>query len=386
MDMSMPDLRDDFPALASGRVYLDNAATTHQPRAVLRAVTDYVERMHGTPHAAAAYADARARIARHVGAAAENVVFCAGATQAIQLVADGFVSIDAGDEIVVSSAEHIANLAPWQRLTAQSGGRLRVVDVDANGQFPLDAFREGLSERTQFVALTHVSNVLGTSMPVREIVAAAHRVGARVLIDGAQAVAHAPIDFAAIGADFYAFSGHKVFAPTGIGILLATQAALEGMMPPLLGAQTFAHHTIDASELANVPQRLEGGTANVAGAVGLAAALDYVAAIGWQRLDETIHQLLHRLDGGLRGIDHIRVLAPSSPSAGIRSFIVDGHESAAIQRTLANDGIDVRAGHLSAGTLLSRSGARNALRVSLAPYNTDNDIDRFLTALRKALR
>ncbi len=335
---------------------------------------------------AATYADARARIARHVGAEAENVVFCAGATQAIQLVADGFRSISAGDEIVVSSAEHVANLAPWQRVASQFGAQLRVIDVDANGQLPIDAFRKALSERTKFVAITHVSNVLGTTLPVRDIVDAAHAVGARVLIDGAQAVAHGPIDFAGIDADFYAFSGHKVFAPTGIGVLLAKRDMLDAMSPPLLGAQAFAYHRIGASELAHVPQRFEGGTANVAGAVGLAAALDYVAAIGWPAIDAKVHRLLERLDAGLRAMDRIRVFAPSSVSAGIRSFVVDGCDSAAIQRALAASRVEVRAGHLSAGTLLAQFGARHALRVSLAPYNNEDDIDRLLSALRDAVR
>jgi cysteine desulfurase/selenocysteine lyase len=386
MDTPIPHLRDDFPALASGRAYLDNAATTHQPRAVMRAVSEYVERVHGTPDAATVYTNARERIARHVGATAENIVFCGGATQAIQLVADGFVSIETDDEIIVSSAEHIANLAPWQRLTAQAGAHLRVVDVDAHGQLPIDTFRAALTQRTRFVAITHVSNVLGTTMPVRDIVHAAHERGAQILIDGAQAIAHAPIDFADIGADFYAFSGHKVFAPTGIGVVLATRDMLDAMAPPLLGAQAFAYHRIGASEWANVPQRLEGGTANVAGAVGLAAALDYVASIGWPTIDAVVHRLMQRLDIGLGGIERVRVLASSSLSAGIRSFVVDGHDSSAIQRALAQRGVDVRAGHLSAGTLLRQFGTEHAVRVSLASYNTEDDIDRFLAALRDVAR
>lgn len=383
----MPDLnRNDFPALGSGRAYLDNAATTHQPRAVLRAVTEYVERVHGTPGGAAVYADARARVARHVGASSDNVVFCGGATQAIQLVIDGFARIEAGGEIVTSSAEHIANLAPWQRLAEQRGARLRVVDVDANGIVPLDAIRSALSEKTKFVAITHVSNVLGTTQPVRDIVKLAHEVGARVLIDGAQAIAHGAIDFAELGADFYVFSGHKVFAPTGIGVLLATRDMLEAMGPPLLGAQAFSEFTLDYATPAKSPQRFEGGTSNVAGMVGLAAALDYVAAIGWSALDAQSHRLLDRLDRGLAEIGGIRVLAAAASSVGVRSFVVEGMESVTIQRALAERGVDVRAGHLSAGTLLRQFGSTHAIRVSLAPYNNDDDIDRFLAALHDVVR
>jgi cysteine desulfurase / selenocysteine lyase len=389
MESLMPDpsaIRADFPALATGRAYLDNAATTHQPRAVLRAVAEYIERVHGTPDAAAVYAQARARLARHVGASAENVVFCGGATQAIQLVADGFVAIEAGDEIVVSSAEHIANLAPWQRLAAENDARLVVVDVDANGILPLHAFESALSPRTRFVAVTHVSNVVGTTQPVRDIVRAAHDVGAHVLIDGAQAVAHGPVDFAELGADFYVFSAHKVFGPTGIGVLLATQEMLEAMAPPMLGSQAFTMHRVGASEWANVPQRLEGGTANVAGAIGLAAALDYIADIGWQKLETHNRHLLGKLDAGLAEIAGIRVLAASSPSVGVRSFVVDGHDSADVQRALSQRGVDVRAGHLSAGTLLHQFGTAHAVRVSTAPYNNDDDIVRFLAALHDVIR
>ena len=384
----MPDplpIRDDFPALASGRAYLDNAATTHQPRAVMRAVDAYIEHAHGTPEAGAVYADARARVARHVGASLENVVFCAGATQAIQLVADGFHSNTPGDEIIVSSAEHIANLAPWQRWAAQRGGRLRAIDVDSSGALSLDAFRAALSARTRLVAITHVSNALGTTLPVRDMVKAAHEAGARVLIDGAQAVAHGPVAFADLGADFYVFSGHKVFAPTGIGVLLATKELLEAMQPPLLGAQAYSTFTLDDAEPAKAPQRFEGGTSNVAGAVGLAAALDYVAALGWPALDAHARRLLRRLDDGLAAIDGIRVLAGSAPSVGVRSFVA-GRDCIAIQRALAEHGVDVRAGHLSAGTLLRQFGTAYAIRVSIAPYNNDDDIDRFISALRGAVR
>ena len=379
-------IRDDFPALASGRACLDNAATTHQPHAVLQAVGNYVARAHGTPHALTAYADARARMARHVGAASDNVVFCGGATQAIQLAIDGVVAIQTGDEILVSSAEHIANLAPWQRLAAQRGGHLRVVDVDANGIVPVDAVRSAFSEKTTWVAITHVSNVLGTMQPVRDIIGLAHDAGARVLIDGAQAIAHGAIDFAELGADFYVFSGHKVFAPTGIGVLLATRDMLDAMGPPLLGAQAFSEFTLDSAEPAQAPQRFEGGTSNVAGAVGLAAALDYVAAIGWNAIDAQCRRLLNRIDRGLSTIPRVRVLAAASPSVGVRSFVVEGHESALIQRALADRGVDVRAGHLSAGTLLRQFGTTHAVRVSLAPYNNDDDVDRFLAALRDVVR
>ena len=392
--LDIPALRSQFPALSPidggpTRVWLDNAATTFEPRSVIAAVSDYCERAHAPAAAAAIYADARARVARAVGAAdPAGVVFCAGATNAIHLVAAGWgeVNIAAGDEIIVSSAEHVANLACWQALTQRRGARLRVIPVDRDGAFPVDALRQALSRRTRLVAVAHVSNVSGAIFPVREIVAAAHAAGARVLVDGAQAVAHMAVEFDRIGADFYAFSGHKAFAPTGIGVLIGRTECLQALQPVLLGANAFDAFALENAPLAPVPGRLEGGTANIAGAVALAAALEFVERLGRDDVAEHERQLCARLDAGLAHIDGVTQLGSSRNRVGIRAFVVDGRDSFDIQRGLQDHSVAIRAGHLSAQTLLRQFDTKHALRASVAVYNDTDDIDRFIAALAAGVR
>ncbi len=392
--LDVPALRCQFPSLSrskdsSKRVYLDNAATTFVPRGVIAVVSDYCERGHSPATAATIYADARMRVARAVGAAdPDGVVFCAGATHAIHLVATswGDANIAAGDEIIVSSAEHVANLACWQALAQRRGGRLRVIAVDANGTFPLDALRQTLSTRTKLVAVTHVSNVSGSIFPAREIATAAHAVGARVLIDGAQAIAHMPVEFDQIGADFYAFSGHKAFAPTGIGVLLGKTDCLDALPPVLLGANAFDAFTLDDATLAPVPGRFEGGTANIAGAAAIAETLEFVGRLGWDDVAEHERRLCARLDAGLAQIEGISVVGSNGSPVGIRAFVVDGNDSFEIQRRLQDRSIDIRAGHLSAQTLLRQLGVEHALRASVAIYNDADDIDRFIAALAASVR
>jgi cysteine desulfurase/selenocysteine lyase len=390
--LDIPALRRAFPALqaddnGSKRVYLDNAATTLTPHEVIAAVSDFHER----GHAAAAdvlHADARARIARAVGAADPRcVVFCVGATHAIDLVARtwGDANVAGGDEIVVSSAEHVANLACWQALALRRRARLRVIPVDADGAFPVGALQQVLSKQTRLVAITQVSNVTGAVFPVRGIVAAAHAAGARVLIDGAQAVVHMPVAFDAIGADFYAFSGHKTFAPAGIGVLLGRSECLDALPPVLLGANAFAAFSLDDSSPAPAPGRFEGGTTNIAGAVALAAALEFSARLGWDSVAAHERNLRAQLDAGLASIKGISVLGAGG-AVGIRAFVVDGHEPAEIQRRLQDRSIAVRAGHLSALTLLRQFGTDRALRASIAVYNDAGDIDRLIEALAASAR
>jgi cysteine desulfurase/selenocysteine lyase len=314
-------------------------------------------------------------------------VFCGGATQAIHLVAAGCeVNIAAGDEIIVSSAEHVANLACWQALAQRRGAQLRVIPVDMDGAFPLDALRQTLTRRTRLVAVAHVSSVSGAIFPVREIVSATHAAGARVLIDGAQAVAHSPVEFDRIGADFYAFSGHKTFAPTGIGVLLGRTECLEALQPVLLGANAFDAFAPDEASLAPVPGRLEGGTANIAGAVALAAALEFVERLGRDNLAEHERRLCARLDAGLARIDGVSQLGSSLNRFGIRAFVVEGRDSFEIQRGLQDRSIEIRAGHLSAQTLLRQFGAQHVLRASVAVYNDTDDVDRFIAALAASVR
>ena len=387
-------IRSEFPALTrtsggSNHVHLDNAATTLQPRGVITAVSDFYGRGHSPAVVSTLYADARARIAHVVGASnPECVVFCASATHAIHLVAAswGNANIGVDDEIVVSSAEHVANLACWQELVRRRSAHLRMIPVDAAGAFPADTLRKALSKRTKLVAITHVSNVSGAVSPVREIVEAAHGVGAYVLIDGAQAVAHMPVEFDKLDADFYAFSGHKVFAPTGIGVLLGKSTCLDTLAPVLLGANAFDAFTLQDQAFAPVPTRLEGGTANIAGAIALAEALEFTERFGWDEIADHERRLCERLDTSLAPIEGVSVLTQNGAAIGIRSFVVDGRSHSDIERHLRDRSIDIRAGHLSAQTLLHQFGVDSALRASIAIYNDAEDIDRFVAALAASVR
>ena len=387
-------IRGEFPALTrrsagSRHVYLDSAATTLQPRSVIAAVADFHGRGHSPAAASALYADARARIAHRVGASDPGcVVFCASATHAIHLVAEswGNANIGIDDEIVVSSAEHVANLACWQGLARRRGAHLRVIPVDATGALPADTLRKALSKRTKLVAITHVSNVSGAIFPVREIAAAAHAVGARILIDGAQAVAHMPVEFDELDADFYAFSGHKVFAPTGIGVLLGKTACLEMLPPILLGTNAFDSFTLNDQAFAPVPYRFEGGTANIAGAIALAEALEFTGRLGWDEIGDHERRLCEWLDTSLAAITGVTVLGQSGAAIGIRSLVVDGRSHSDIERHLQDCSIDIRAGHLSAQTLLRQFGVESVLRASIALYNVVDDIDWFAAALAVSLR
>jgi cysteine desulfurase / selenocysteine lyase len=388
--LDIPAIRREFPALRPGsaRVYLDNAATTYQPQCVIASVSDFYASARSPSDTYERYADARRRIARSVGTVhAEHVVFCASATSAIHIVAQswGDANIGVDDDIIVSSAEHISNLAPWQALARRRGAHLRVIAVDATGAFPLEAMRQTLCKRTKLVAVSHVSNVTGAIFPVREIVTAAHEAGARVLIDGAQAIARLPIAFDELGADFYVFSGHKVFAPTGIGVLLAKRELLDAMHPVLLGANAFDGFELDDAKLARAPGRLEGGTANIAGAIALARAIEFVEHYGWNEIADHERRLRERLDAGLAGIRGLSTLG-SSTDAAIVSFVVTDRDSIDVQQRLSDQSIDVRAGHLSAQTLLRQFGVANAVRVSVAIYNDENDIDRFIAALAEIVR
>ena len=307
-------IRRDFPILServNGRplVWLDNAATTQKPQAVIDRLAHFYAHENSNIHRAAhelaaratdAYEGARATVQRFLGASApEEIVFVRGATEAINLVAQswGRQNILPGDEIVISHLEHHANIVPWQQLASEKGARLRVIPVDDSGQILLDEYQKLLGSRTKLVSITHVSNALGTIVPVREVADLAHRAGARVLIDGAQAVSHMPVDVRALGADFYVFSGHKVFGPTGIGVLYGTSEILESMPPWQGGGNMIASVTFERTTYQKPPARFEAGTGNIADAAGLAAALDYVSRLGMANIDRYEHDLLSYATG-----------------------------------------------------------------------------------------
>jgi cysteine desulfurase/selenocysteine lyase len=393
-------LKRDFPILRErvhGRplVWLDNAATTQKPQAVIDRISYYYQHENSNVHRAAhtlaaratdAYEAARDKVRRFLNApSAKDIVFARGATEAINLVAQswGRRNVGTGDEIVISWLEHHANIVPWQQLAAEKGARLRVIPVDDRGQVVLEEYERLLNPRTRLVSVSQVSNALGTIVPVREMIEMAHRQGARILIDGAQAVSHLPVDVQALDCDFYCFSGHKIFAPTGIGVLYGKSEVLAAMPPWQGGGNMIADVTFEKTTYQPPPGRFEAGTGSIADAVGLGAALDYVSAIGLETIGRYEHDLLEYATGCLLTVPGLRMIGTAPEKAGVLSFVLDGIRTEDVGGALDQEGIAVRSGHHCAQPILRRFGLENTVRASLAPYNTREDIDALTAALRR---
>ncbi|MGV8866704.1 MAG: family 2A encapsulin nanocompartment cargo protein cysteine desulfurase [Janthinobacterium svalbardensis] len=393
-------VRRDFPVLAervNGKplVWFDNAATTHKPQSVIDRVSYFYahenSNIHRAAHALAArasdaYEAARAKVAHFLGAASPNeIIFVRGATEGINLVANTFGRkyIGSGDEIIVSQLEHHANIVPWQQLAAEKGATLRVIPVDDSGQIIVDAFRKLLNGRTKLVSVTQVSNALGTVTPVAQIIALAHAAGVRVLVDGAQAVSHLRVDVQALGADFYVFSGHKVFGPTGIGAVYGKADLLEQLPPWQGGGNMIADVTFERTVYQGVPNRFEAGTGNIADAVGLGAAIDYVQRIGLDNIAAYEHALLEYATHHLQAIAGVRLIGTALEKASVASFVLAGYEPAEVGRALNDEGIAVRSGHHCAQPILRRFGVEATVRPSFAFYNTYEEIDRMIAVVRR---
>jgi cysteine desulfurase/selenocysteine lyase len=383
-------IRRDFPILSEqvhGKplVWLDNAATTQKPRSVIERLRTYYEHENSNIHRAAhtlagrstdAYEAAREKVRRFLNASSVNeIVFVRGATEAINLAAQawGRRNVGAGDEILITWLEHHSNIVPWQQLAAETGAVLRVAPIDDRGQIILEEYERLLGPRTRIVALSHVSNALGTITPVREMVAAAHRHGARVLVDGAQAVSHLRVDVQALDADFYVFSGHKVFGPTGIGVLFG-KADLLATTAPWQGERTVYNPP---------PARFEAGTGNIADAVGLGAAIDYLDRIGIENVTRHETELLEYATCALSEIHGLRLIGTAREKAGVLSFVLNGFRSEDVGAALDQEGIAVRSGHHCAQPALRRYGLESTVRPSLALYNTRQEIDALVVAIRK---
>jgi cysteine desulfurase / selenocysteine lyase len=393
-------VRRDFPILSelvNGRplVWLDNAATTQKPQAVIDRLAGFYSRENSNIHRAAhelaaratdAYEGARRTVARFIGAgSAEEIVFVRGTTEAINLVAKawGPAHLRAGDEIVISYLEHHANIVPWQMLAEQTGAVLKVIPVDDDGQILLDKYTALLSDRTKLVAVTQLSNALGTVVPVEQVIELGHRVGARVLIDAAQSVPHVPIDVAALDADFLVFSGHKLFGPTGIGILYGKREVLEDMPPWEGGGNMIADVTLERSTFQPPPGRFEAGTGNIADAAGLAAAIEYVERIGLPNIAAYEHALLEHATAGLRNVPGLRLIGTAAHKASIVSFVLDGYEPTEVGTALNEEGIAVRAGHHCAQPILRRFGLEATVRPSFAFYNTHGEVDALVETVHR---
>jgi cysteine desulfurase/selenocysteine lyase len=393
-------VRRDFPILArpvNGRplVYLDSAASSQRPLAVLQAVERYETHSHANVHrgvhtlsqeATEAFEGARDRVRRFVNArSTREIVFVRGTTEAINLVAQSYgrSRLGAGDEILISALEHHANIVPWQLLCEQTGAQLVVAPIDQRGELRLEEFEKRLSPRTRLVAVAHVSNALGTILPVKRIVELAHARGAVVLVDGAQAVPHARVDVQALGCDFYAFSAHKMYGPTGLGVLYAREELLENMPPWQGGGDMIRTVTFERSTYNELPWKFEAGTPNMSGAVGLAAAMDYLDGLGLETVAAHEQALLELATAELLEIPGLVIVGTAAHKASVVSFTLSGAHPHDIGTILDNEGVAIRTGHHCAMPVMDFFGIPATARASFACYNTADEVRTLTAALRK---
>ncbi len=396
------EIRRAFPALhqqvhGHPLVYLDNAATTHKPQPVLDAIARHDSQDNANVHrgvhalsqrATDAYEAARERVARFVGARSpDEVVFTRGTTEAINLVANahGLEVLDDGDEILLTGMEHHSNIVPWQQAAQRTGATLRVAPVHDDGSLDVAAFEDRVNERTRIAAISHVSNALGTVNPVAELTRLAKEEDATVLVDGAQAVPHLPVDVEEIGCDFYAFSGHKMYGPTGIGALVGDGDVLEGMSPYQGGGEMIRSVTFDETRFADPPQRFEAGTPNITGAVGLGAAIEYLQNLGVDRVSAHEHRVLEAATRELEEIPEVRIVGTAPEKASVLSFVIEGvhpHDAGTI---LDRHGVAIRAGHHCAQPVMDRFGVPATCRASFAVYNRVEEVDALVDGIQEAI-
>jgi cysteine desulfurase/selenocysteine lyase len=393
-------LKREFPILnetirGKRLVWLDNAATTQKPRAVIDRLSHFYEHENSNVHRAAhtlaaratdAYESARESVRRFLKApSTREIVFVRGTTEGINLVAQswGRRNVGPGDEIVISWLEHHANIVPWQQLCAEKGARLRVAPVDDRGAVILEEYEKLLGPKTRLVSFTQVSNALGTITPAKEMIEMAHRHGALVLLDGAQAVSHMPVDVQALGCDFFVFSGHKVFGPTGIGAVFGRAELLDTMPPWQGGGNMIQDVTFERTLYQPAPARFEAGTGNIADAVGLGAALDWLSRVGIERVERYEHELLAYATERLATVPGLTMIGTAPAKAGVLSFVLEGQKTEEVGGLLDQEGIAVRSGHHCAQPILRRFGLEATVRASLAPYNTCEDIDALVAALHR---
>ncbi|MDR3192914.1 MAG: cysteine desulfurase [Treponema sp.] len=397
---SLSAIRADFPILAEkvnghDLAWLDNAATTQKPRAVIERLSYYYghenSNVHRGVHELAdrstnAYEEARLKVARFIGAAsADNIVFVRGTTEGINLAAQGYVKplLRPGDEIILTMLEHHANIVPWQIIAGETGAFIRVAPIDQSGQIILSEYEKLFSGRTRFVSAAQVSNALGTVVPAAEMIRIAHAHGVPVLIDGAQSISHIPVNVAALDADFFVFSGHKIFGPTGIGVLYGKSAVLEAAKPYQGGGNMISDVTFERTLYQKAPAKFEAGTGNIADAVGLGAALDYVSAIGMESIAAWEHELTQYGIQELEKIPGLRLIGRAARKTSVLSFVLEGRDNGEVGKHLNAKGIAVRAGHHCAQPVHRFFGIEGSVRPSLAFYNSFGEIDRLAAALRE---
>ena len=396
-------IRADFPVLAEQvherpLVYLDNAATSQKPRAVIDALQTYYETYNANIHrglhalserATAEYEDSRARVARFINARhAHEVIFTRGTTEAINLVARGWgdENVGEGDEILLTEMEHHSNLVPWQMLAERRGAALRYIPMDVDGRIDLEGYARQFGPRTRLVTITQMSNVLGTITPATEVVRVAHEHGVPVLLDAAQSIPHLPVDVQALDADFVAFSGHKMLGPTGIGVLYGRESLLDAMEPLLGGGSMIRVVELHRSSWTGLPDKLEGGTPNIAGAIGLGAAVEYLAAVGMPGVARHEHNLTEYALAQLSDLEGVRVFGPmdAEDRGGVISFYVGDVHPHDVGTLLDADGIAVRAGHHCAQPLMRKLGVPATVRASMYLYNTADEVDCLVGGIARA--
>jgi len=397
-DFDVASVRADFPLIQQDeQVYLDNAATTQKPQSVIDALNHYYARDNSNVHRAAhrlagratqSFEDARESLRRFINARArEEIIFTAGTTESINLVAQswGSENLAADDEILITLLEHHSNIVPWQLLAARTGAKLVACSLTPDGEIDMSDFASKLSTKTKLVSVGHVSNALGTINPVAPIIAAAHAKGAKVLIDGAQAVGHMPVDVQALDADFYAFSGHKMFGPTGIGVLYGKEALLDAMPPWQAGGEMIETVSIENSTFNHLPYKFEAGTPNIADAIGLGAAVAYIEGLDRTQVQEHEDALLRHATSALSQLPGVQIIGTSKHKSGVLSFTVDGAHPGDIGTLLDQQNVAVRVGHHCAMPLMNHLGLPGTIRASFSLYNNTADLERFVAALRKAL-
>ncbi|MBY7816515.1 cysteine desulfurase CsdA [Vibrio fluvialis] len=394
-------IRAQFPALnqtvnEQTLIYLDSAATTQKPQVVIDAITRYYSAQNAnvhrgshslTAHATSQFEAARERVAQFIGApSTKSIIWTRGATEALNLIAQTYArnTLKAGDEILVSETEHHANIVPWQIVAEQTGAKVVKVPMTRDGEFGLEAFHELLSERCKIVALAHITNVTGTRQPIEAVIAAAHQVGAIVVVDGAQGIVHETVDVAALDADFYVFSGHKLYAPAGIGVLYGKQALLEAMPPWHGGGKMVEKVSFGGTTYSGLPGKFEAGTPNVAGAIALKAAIDWYSRFDRGEVEAHLHHLQTLTYQALSKMEDIRVLG-YQPDASILSVVMEGVHHQDLATLLDQQGIAVRAGHHCAHPLMEAFGVKGTVRISFGIYNSEQEVAQLIKAIEKAV-
>jgi len=397
------DLRNDFPALQQKNrgmplIYLDSAASAQKPQAVIDAITHFYSHDYANIHrgiyelserATQCYENARECVKQYINAeTAAQIIFVRGTTEAINLIAQSYGrnQWQAGDEIILSTLEHHSNIVPWSLLREQIGVVLKVIPIADTGELDLDAYQQLITSRTKLVAVTHVSNALGTITPVKEITAIAHAHGVPVLLDGAQAAPHMPVDVQAIDCDFYTFSGHKLYGPTGIGVLYGKKRFLDQLSPYQGGGDMIETVSFSEVTFAPTPQKFEAGTPHIAGVVGLAAAIQYVEQVGIENIFAHEQHLLRYAESKLMTISGLRLMGTAKPKVGVMSFVLEDVHPHDLGTVLDHEGIAIRAGHHCAMPLMERLGVPATVRASLGLYNNEADIDALVEAIYLAKR